>query len=421
MSRSRTKWILPLAAGVAASVLALSACSSGASGSASGVPSDKPLTVWVMGDSSKKFETLVEPFTKSTGIKVDAVAIPWDSIDQKLTTAVASGNGPDVVQIGVSKIRSFADTGGLLTLDQATIANYPNLAADKFVAGASGEATAVAGKVVSIPWVSDTRVLFYRSDILSASGISKPPTTWDELRGDAKTLTARGAGNYGYYIPQWDSALPVEMTWDQGGDVVDKTGNIDFNTPAFHKAVDVYAGLYADGSVPTNSDFDQVQGFTSGATPMVVSGPYLASAITAAAPELAGKWSAVPLPSAKAGTSLLAGSNLGVFAKTANKDGALQLLNYLSDTATQVSWYKADGDLPTVKTALTDDSLVSDPLFNVYAKQLADSKLLPLVSNWDGVTGKALLDSLNSIVLNHADRDSTLNTLYASTAGQSVK
>ncbi|MEA9987117.1 extracellular solute-binding protein [Subtercola sp. RTI3] len=419
MSRSRTKWMLPVVAVAAASILALSGCSGSASDPSSS--SGKALTVWVMGDSSKKFETLVEPFTKSTGIQVNAVAIPWDSIDQKLTTAVASGNGPDVVQIGVSKIRSFADTGALLNLDQSTLVNYPNLSADKFVAGASGDATAVGGKVVSLPWVSDTRVLFYRSDILTASGISKPPATWDELRADAKTLTARGSGNYGYYIPQWDSALPVEMTWDQGGNIVDTSGNINFDTTAFHKAVDVYTGLYADGSVPTNSDFDQVQGFTSGTTPMVVSGPYLASAITAASPDLAGKWSAVPLPGADAKTSLLAGSNLGVFAKTANKDGALQLLNYLSDPTTQVSWYKSDGDLPTVKTALADQTLASDPLFAVYAKQLTDAKLLPLVPNWDGVTGKALLDSLNSIVLNHADRDSTLSALYASTAGQSVK
>jgi multiple sugar transport system substrate-binding protein len=420
MSRTRTKWLVPLVAAATTSVLILTGCSGGAS-EATDANSKTPLTVWVMGDSSKKFETLIQPFTDSTGIKVDTVAIPWDSVDQKLTTAVASGNGPDIAQIGVSKIRTFADTGALLNLDQATTANYPNLAADKFVAGATGDATAVGGKVVSLPWVSDTRVLFYRSDILTANGISTPPTTWNELRADAKTLTARGPHNYGFYIPQWDGALPVEMTWDQGGDVVNDKGEIDFNTPEFKRAVDVYTGLYKDGSVPTNSDFDQVQGFTSGTTPMVVSGPYLASAITAAAPDLAGKWSTVPLPKATAGTSLLAGSNLGVFAKTANKDGALQLLNYLSDPKTQVAWYKADGDLPTAKDALTDSSLVSDPLFKVYATQLADSKLLPLVPNWDGVTGKALLDSLNSIVLNNADPNTTLDALYASTAGQSVK
>ena len=40
-----------------------------------------------------------------------SVAIPWDAIDEKLTTAVASGNGPDILQIGLSKLATFAEAG----------------------------------------------------------------------------------------------------------------------------------------------------------------------------------------------------------------------------------------------------------------------------------------------------------------------
>jgi multiple sugar transport system substrate-binding protein len=154
---------------------------------------------------------------------------------------------------------------------------------------------------------------------------------------------------------------------------------------------------------------------------MLVSGPYLASAITGAAPELEGKWSVAPLPAGTDNTSLLAGSSLGVWGKTANKDGALQLLDFLSDPKTQVEWFGINGELPTTKAALADESLTSNPLVAVYAEQLANTKILPLVPNWDGETGKALLDALNAIVLTGADRASTLDTLYQSTSGQSVK
>jgi multiple sugar transport system substrate-binding protein len=373
-----------------------------------------------MGDSSKNFEKLIAPFVKSSGQKVDVVAIPWDSIDQKLTTSVASGAGPDVVQIGLSKLRTFADSGALLSLDDK-LASYPNLASSKFADGVGGAATAVNGKIVSVPWVSDTRVLFYRSDILSANGIDKPPATWDELRADAKTLSERGAGQYGYYIPQWDNALPVEMTWDFGGDVVNSKGDLDFNTAAFHKAVDLYTGLYADKSVPTNSDFDQTQGFISGVAPMLVSGPYLASAINSSAPDLAGKWNVTTLPSAKKGTSLFAGSNLGIFKNSKHQTGSLKLLDYISKSSTQLDWYKINGELPTVKAALTDSTFTSDPLVKVYTKQLADAKVIPLVANWDGGVGANLLKALNSIALTNADPSSTLSAFYASTAGLTVK
>ncbi len=397
---------------VAGLTLTMAACSTAA-------PTEEatgPLTVWVMGDSGTNFEKLVA----NSGIKVEVVAIPWDSIDEKLTTAVASGSGPDILQIGLSKLRTFADAGALLPLDDE-IAKYPGIDPANFPAGASGAATSVGGKIVSIPWTSDTRVLFTRTDILAEAGIDSPPATWDELRADAKTLAARGDGQYGYYIPQWDAPLPIEMTWSMGGDVIDASGNVNFDTAAFQKAVDVYTGLYADGSVPVNGDFDQTQGFISGVAPMLVSGPYLGKGVADSAPELAGKWQASPLPAGDGGSvSLFAGSNLGVWFKTDQKDASLKLLEYVSQAEQQLAWYGMTGELPTVTTALDDATLNSDPNVKVYTEQLKTAKILPLVSNWDGAVGTELLNALNAIVLTGADRTSSLDTLYSKTKGLSI-
>ena len=386
----------------------------------SGTALAAPVTVWIMGDSSANFDALVAPFETETGIDVETVAIPWDAVDEKLTTSVASGQGPDVVQIGLSKLRTFADAGALLPLNDL-VAGYPGLAPENFADGVAGDATAVAGQIVSVPWISDTRVLFYRKDILAAAGFANPPATWDELRAMAKTLTARGDGQYGYYIPQWDSPLPVVMTWDNGGDIVNADGNVDFTSPGFAAAVDLYTGLHADGSVPKNGDFDQTQGFISGIAPMLVSGPYLAKAIAGAAPELDGKWGITTLPKGSAsGTSLFAGSNMGVFATTDAPDESLKLLEFLSKPETQVEWFKLNGELPSVKAALADPALADDPLVTVYAAQLADAKVLPMVSNWDGGVGSELLKALNSIVLTGADRATALANLAAATAGESI-
>ncbi|HOT34117.1 MAG TPA: extracellular solute-binding protein [Rhodoglobus sp.] len=398
-------------AAVAGLTLGMSACSAPAE-EASG-----PLTVWVMGDSGTNFETLVA----DSGIEVDVVAIPWDAIDEKLTTAVASGNGPDILQIGLSKLATFAEAGALLPLD-SLIADHPDLAPDNFPAGVSGTSTAVNGEIVSIPWTSDTRVLFTRTDILAENGIDAPPATWDELRADAKILAARGEGQYGYYIPQWDAPLPIEMTWSMGGEVIDADGNVDFDTPEFQKAVDLYTGLYADGSVPTNSDFDQTQGFISGIAPMLVSGPYLANGVSSAAPELDGKWQASPLPAGDGGSiSLFAGSNLGIWHNSDQVDQSLALLDYISQPEQQLAWYKLTGELPTVNAALSDATLNADPNVQVYTAQLATAKVLPIVANWDGVVGTGLLNALNSIVLTGADRTTALDAFFAETKGLSIK
>jgi len=410
MKRTATSVLATIA--VAGLTIGLAGCSAPATGDAEG-----PLTVWVMGDSGANFEKLVA----DSGIDVEVVAVPWDSIDEKLTTAVASGSGPDVLQIGLSKLATFAEAGALLPLDDL-IANYPGLAADNFPAGVAGNSTAVGGQTVSIPWTSDTRVLFTRTDILAENGIDAPPATWDELRADAKILAARGDGQYGYYIPQWDAPLPIEMTWSMGGEVIDADGNVNFDTPEFSDAVDLYTGLYADGSVPTNSDFDQTQGFISGIAPMLVSGPYLGKGIADSAPELDGKWQASPLPSGAGGSiSLFAGSNLGVWFNTDQKDASLKLLEYVSQPEQQLAWYDLTGELPTVKAALADETLNSDPNVKVYTDQLATARVLPIVANWDGVVGTGLLNALNAIVLTGADRATSLDAFFSETAGLSIK
>lgn len=400
-------------AGVALSTVACSAAEPTAD-------AEGPLTVWIMGDSGANFETLVEPFVAETGTEVEVVAVPWDGIDERLTTAVASGSGPDLLQIGLSKLRTFADAGALLPLDDY-LGDHPGLAPENFAAGVAGDATAVGGEIVSVPWVSDTRVLFTRTDILAENGFDAPPSTWDELRDVAAVLADRGEGQYGYYIPQWDSPLPLVMTWSNGGDVVAADGSVDFDTPAFHAAVDTYIGLHADGSVPANGDFDQTQGFISGIAPMLISGPYLAKGITDSAPELDGAWSISTVPAGSASsTSLFAGSNLGVWHNTDQIDASLSLLEFLSQADTQLRWYDINGELPTAVAALEDATLTSDPLVQVYSEQLADARVLPLVPNWDGGVGADLLNALNSIVLTGADRDQALADFFAKTAGISI-
>jgi multiple sugar transport system substrate-binding protein len=204
--------------------------------------------------------------------------------------------------------------------------------------------------------------------------------------------------------------------------VLDADGTVNFDSPAFAKAVDVYTGLYADGSVPTNGDFDQTQGFISGIAPMLVSGPYLANGITSSAPELDGKWQASPLPAGDGGSiSLFAGSNLAVWHNSDQVQTSLDLLDYISQPEQQLAWYKTTGALPTVNAALSDATLNSDPNVKVYTDQLATAKVLPIVANWDGVVGTGLLNALNAIVLQGADRESSLATFFSETSGLSIQ
>jgi multiple sugar transport system substrate-binding protein len=372
-----------------------------------------PIQVWTMEDSTS-FTALMQDFTKQTGIQVQVQAVPWANVNDKLTTAVASGNGPDVMQIGLSLLPTFESAGALLDLSPY-VKDHTGLQSSNYLSAVAADKINPKGKVLSVPWVSDVRVLFYRSDLLAAAGISSPPKTWTEMHDDAAKLAQRGKGKYGYYIPQWDSALPIEFTWEAGGDVLDANGKVTFDTPQFKAAADYYVNFYKDHLVPTASDFDQTQGFVSGSAPMIISGPYLAAGIKGVAPQLNGKWSVAPLPRNQAGTSLFAGSNMGVWTKSKHVAASLRLLDYLGQSAAQVSWFKSANELPTAKAALGDSAVTSDPMVKVYSDQLQDAKLLPLVPKWDKISS-AMLDALNSIVLKGSDEATTLAKLNSTVA-----
>jgi multiple sugar transport system substrate-binding protein len=412
---------------VALAVLA-GACSSGAAPSASPAAPDPTaapaatetvdatpslagttVTIWTMEDAAK-FATLVKPFEDQTGIKVDVEAVPWDAIGDKLTTAVASGNGPDVTQIGLSLLPTFNAAGALEDL-APYLGAHPALASSNFPDAVSSANLTSGGKVTSVPWVADTRVLFYRTDIFAEVGLSGPPTTADEMMTAAEKLAARGDGQYGYYIPQWDAPLPIQFTWQAGGDVVGPDGTVTLDTPEFRRAVDRYAAFFENNLVPTASDFDQTAGFISGAAPMLVSGPYLAAGLKDQAPELDGKWAVTTMPKDVTGTALFAGSNMGVWKGSDNVEGALALLDFLAAPETQVAWFQATSQLPTNIKASTDPAVTADPNVAVYSKQLQDAKLLPLIPAWDKI-GSEILTSLNKIVLEGADKEATLATLF---------
>ena len=372
------------------------------------------ITVWTMEDT-KAFTTLADGFTTQTGIKVQVVQIPWANVDDKLTTAVASGNGPDVVQIGLSNLPTFVSANALLDLS-SKLAGHPALASSNFLDAVSADKLNSGGKVLSVPWVSDTRILFYRTDILSQAGITAPPTTWADFHADAVKLAARGKNQYGYYIPQWDAPLPIEFTWQAGGDVVDANGKVNFDTPAFKSALDFYLSFFKDKAVPTASDFDQTAGFISGAAPMVISGPYLAAALTQQAPQIAGKWAVALLPKDTTGTSLFAGSNMGIWSTSKNVDASLAFLDYLATPATQLAWYKlANGAADDEVGPCRSDAGKRSKRAGVRSQQLKDAKLLPLVPQWDKISTD-ILNAVNAIALQGADEQTTLNNLNATVA-----
>ena len=133
---------------------------------------------WAMGREGEVVEDLMPEFeAENPGVRVSVQQIPWTAAHEKLLTAFVGESTPDVSQLGNTWVPEFVALGALEPLDrwlEAEGGPEPS----SFFPGIL--ATNVLGdSVYGVPWYVDTRVFFYREDLLADVGYDQFPTTWE--------------------------------------------------------------------------------------------------------------------------------------------------------------------------------------------------------------------------------------------------
>ena len=104
-----------------------------------------------------------------------------------LSTALAAGRGPDVIQVrAYGNLETIATPGYLLALDKQNVpelANFPEPAL-------AAETLRSDGKVYAVPFATQTMLIIYNKKIFADAGV-KPPQTWDELMALSQALKAK--------------------------------------------------------------------------------------------------------------------------------------------------------------------------------------------------------------------------------------
>ncbi|WP_018133517.1 sugar ABC transporter substrate-binding protein [Effusibacillus pohliae] len=369
------------------------------------------LKVWAMGEEGKILPQMAKKFeAQNPGVQVEVQAIPWDVAYNKLMTAVASKTGPDVVQLGTTWVPEFASSGSLADLTPY-FAQYPELKPENYYEG-SVKTVKYNDQIVGVPWYVDTRVLFYRTDLLKEIGYDHPPKTWDELKDAAVKLAKRGQGKYGIDFSPKDQLAVYMLAWQNGAKLIDENGNPQFNSKEFAEAVKYYSSFFTGGAAPATADqnLDLFQAFKQGIKPMFVSGPWMVTLLNKQLPDLKGKWATAVLPGNQTNTSFVGGSNLSVFNFSKNKDDSVKFIAFMSKPENQLEWFNISTDLPAHQQAWKDSKLKDDPILATFGEQLKNAQSTPLIKNWTAIE-KATADALEKIIVGKQDIQSTLDQL----------
>jgi len=358
-------------------------------------PNDKRerLDFWALGSEGEFVQNLIPEFERQNpGIHVVVQQIPWSAAHEKLLTAFVGEATPDLAQMGNTWVPEFSAIHALDDLGPFVASSKVIPQSDYFPGIWS--TNVIDGSLRGIPWYVDTRVLFYRSDILAAVGFPHGPRTWAEWREAMLRIKQQGRCRWAMLLPtnEWDPITNLALSAHSTILTPDGTRGA-FSQPQFAGAFDFYIDIFREGLAPrvSNSQIANLyQQFAQGDFAMYMSGPWNVGEFRRRLPpEMHDKWATAPLPAHDAseptGISMAGGGSFVVFRASQHKAAARKLIEFLSQPGQQVRFFELTGDLPARRSAWRSPILANDTHFPAFRIQLERVEPLPKVPEWEQI------------------------------------
>jgi multiple sugar transport system substrate-binding protein len=364
----------------------------GAAGCSRGDP--HTLRFWAMGREGEVAAELVAGFeAENPGVRVRVEQLPWTSAHEKLLTAFAGDATPDLAQMGNTWLPEMAALGALEPLQPLLAATPAIDPADHF--GGIWQTNRVNGVAVGVPWYVDTRLLFYRRDLLAQVGFPAPPADWDAW---TRCLAALKAGPVAtpILLPTNEFEPLLALALQQEGELLAEGGRRgNFSGAGFRRALQFYLQMFERGFAPgiTNNQVANLwQEFGRGTFAFYVSGPWNIGEFKRRLPAaLQGAWATAPLPGPNGpGASIAGGASLVLFRRSRVRPLAWKLVEYLARPAVQRQFYRLTGNLPPRRSSWSlpfdgGRSLADDPHARAFADQLERVRPAPPVPEWERI------------------------------------
>ena len=343
-----------LSAGVVATALVLSSCSSGGDSTegaateetAAEVAEETTEEAEATGDEvvinvatvnngqMKDMESLAPEYEAANpGVKINFQVMEEGDLRAAVTADVASGAGQyDVVTIGAYETPQWGAKGWLVDLTPSLEADPTYDVAD--ILEPVRNALSYNGQQYAVPFYGESSILMYNKEMTDAAGItiSNNPT-WQEIAdAAAKLKTDSTAGICMRGKPGWGDLFAPLTTVVQtfGGNWYDMDWNATVNTPEWKEAVTFYKTMLDESGQPDPGSYSFNEGLTAlknGETAMWADASVAASMLEADDSPVKGKMGYAHMPvveTAEAGW--LWSWNLAVPASTKQADEAVKFI-----------------------------------------------------------------------------------------------
>ncbi len=350
-------------------------------------------------------ENAVTDFEKEFNCDVEVTSFPYVELRDKMLTAVAGGQGPDLLLLDQIWVSQYAASKYVIPVTDRTKAS--TIKADDYFPGAWG-AGSYLGEIYAIPFdVGVWALLYYNKTMFKEAGLDpeKPPKTWDEFLDMGKKLTKGDKYGTAVWMGTGDAVqcMTDAFTFSGGGKIVSDDGKKALlNSPEGVAALNFWkacAEISPPGTVG-RSEEDSFKLFTAGQVAMFFYGEWGQDTIASRAPNMDYGMAVLPIPKGGQSVGTFGGFNIGINAKCANKDLAWEFVKY--STKKEVN-QKITMLTPAHKEAarayLQEKRKYPDTIF----EQLSKALFRPSVPNYPEIaeiqrtaTGKVLLAELGT-------------------------
>jgi multiple sugar transport system substrate-binding protein len=332
---------------------------------------EDPLVVALAANTSdyKTMQPLVEQWSKETGHLVEIIKENTTTYPVDYVLAARTGSPHiDVIAFWDFYVGQFYPF--LVPLDGSDDPAV-NLSAEDKADFIESALAPYHGHPYLLPFSLDTRLFYYRKDLLKEAGFSEPPSTWDELVkvGQALTKDTNGDG----VIDQWGFATLgkpgdvfnvysfLDFLFQSGGQFFDADGKPAFNSPAGVKALQFFIDLRNKYKImpPDVTTYDNTQvhtGFLNGTFAMVNHWPYMQGMV--AGSKLADKvgYAREPIPEDGHHAAVLNAWSFGIMKMSKKKELAFDLIKYVTSKKAGTFEFSKQLDWPLRKSVYDSSS-----------------------------------------------------------------
>jgi len=381
--------------------------------SALSVSAAAPLEVWIMPNGASPQSILdqrLEDFKKETGIEAKSVVLDWGEAWSRITQALESGKGPDVLQLGSTWVSHFSSQGLLATLDQYRAQIDPErfLPTAWSTTGFDGDSHFYA-----VPWFLDVRVPMGNAHRLNQAGIQAQDIT--TIEGFRKTLAKIRSKNlskedgtviYPFAFPgKGDWNIPHNFApwiWSMGGEFLRKNPEGKWHSALLEgetvRGIRTYIGFVLDSLINQQSlreNTAQVTGrFNSGEQVFAINTSEVIMQTRVPESEGGTQNSTIgkegirtfSIPAGPGGSiAFIGGSHLALPKKKEKDARALQLLMFLTRADNLDQYTRRIGFLPPDRSVL--QIWAKDSLYKVVVQAAHHGRSYPNLPNWGMIEG----------------------------------